>query len=428
MKLRALLVLICLLALAARVKAVDPRGRTDSGQFTVYCENVALRQQIASFATQTKDQVIAIIGESDTWRRPIVVTIASASSPDQPLARLNVIASAVGMKIEINVHLREERHDVNLQKYLVRAILLEYMYRRTGVTGGEAYTEPPWWVVEGIVRMLRRRDFAEDSGFFRNLVETNKLPPIEHFLLQKPDELGPTAKAMDAALAMCLLQSLIDQPSGRDHLATFLHKWPEANGDAVGALGREFRALEGGAASIQKWWVLNLARFASADRYLGLTAEETDQQIGALLDFEIRDTKSGKTQRFNVKQFEEYLKIPGSRQVLAAQRAGLVGLSPRANALFRPVLAEYEESMALLERGKTRGVAERLERASRLCTVIRRRVEEIADYMNWFEATQIEGSSNLFEGYMKTADEFAEQERRSRDAIARYLDTIEKQP
>lgn len=421
------LAVLLFLALTAPMKAADRRERTDSGQFTIYCENAALRRQIASFAAQTKDEVIAILGESDTWRRPIVVTIETATSPEQPLAELTVVASAVGMKIEITVHLREERDGVNLQKYLVRAVLLEYMYRRNGVAGDAVYTEPPWWVVEGIVQLLRRRDAGTDSDFFRKLVETNKLPPIERFLLRRPDELGPTANAIDAALAMCLVQLLIDQPAGRDHLATFLRAWPAANSDTIGALGREFRALEGGAPAIQKWWVLNLARFAAADRYQGLTAKQTDQQIAALLEFEIADPKTGKSQSYNVSQFAEYLKIPGSRAVLANQRAALVALSLRANALLRPVLAEHEEIFALLERGKTRGIAERLTHTAVLHTAIVRRMEEIADYMNWFEATQLPGSSNVFENYLRTADELSEQDKKSRDPIARYLDSIEKE-
>jgi hypothetical protein len=422
-----LLAFAALSALSVRVDAVDPKQRTDSGQFTIYCENVELRRQITSFAVQTKDQVLSFLGESDTWRRPIVLAIDNASSPDQPLASLRVIDSAVGMKIEITVNLRTGTPDVNLQKYLVRAILLEYMYRRTGVTGGAAYVEPPWWVVEGMVQMLRRREAGLNSDFFRRLVETNKLPPIEGFLAQKPDELGPTALAMDGALAMCLLQLLIDQPSGRDHLATFLRAWPDAGGDSIGALGREFRALEGGAAVIQKWWVLNLARFAAADRYQGLTAQESDQQVVALLEFDIRNAKTGQTRHFNVQQFDEYLKIPESRQVLAAQRAALVALSLRANALLRPVIAEYEQALALLERGKSRGIKERLERAGQLRAAIVRRIDEIADYMNWFEATQLPGSSKLFEGYLKTANEISEQDKARRDPIARYLDSIEKE-
>jgi 5'-deoxynucleotidase YfbR-like HD superfamily hydrolase len=81
----------------------------------------------------------------------------------------------------------------------------------------------------------------------------------------------------------------------------------------------------------------------------------------------------------------------------------------------------------LLERGKSRGIKERLERAGQLRAAIVRRIDEIADYMNWFEATQLTGSSKAFEGYLKTANELSEQDKLRRDPIASYLDSIEKQ-
>lgn len=423
----ALLAFAAVLAWTTRAAAVDAKQRTDSGQFTVYCEDSNLRRQVASFAVQTKDQVLAMLGESDTWRRPIVLTIQSATAPKQAPASLRVVDSAVGMRIEISVHLPPEPADVNLQKYLIRAVLLEYVYRKTGVTGGAAYVEPPWWVVEGFVQAFRRRDAGVDSDLFRKLVETNKLPPIENFLAPKPDELGAMARAMDGAMAMCLIQLLIDQPSGRDHLADFLRAWPDANGDAIAALGQHYPALAGGAAAIQKWWVLNLARFGASERHQGLTAEATDREIGALLEFDVSDQKTGQSRRYRVAEFLEYLNLRESRKILANQRAALVALSIRANALLRPVVREYEEAFALLERGKSRGMRERLERADRLRSAIAHRMEEIADYMNWFEATQLGGRSNLFDSYLQTANELSEQEKLRRDPIARYLDDLEQQ-
>lgn len=426
MKRAALLAAAAWLACAAGAMAVDPRARSDSGQFTVYCEDANLRRQVTSFAATTKEHVLTMLGESDTWRQPIVITIQDATSPNQPIANLRMVQSDAGMKIAIDVHLRTEPSDVNLQRYVVRAVMLEYMYRRTGITAG-AYAEPPWWLVEGTVELIRRRENGMDSDLFRKLVETNKLPPIADFLAQKPDELGPTALAMDRALSLCLLQLLLDQPSGRSHVAAFLRTWRDAGGDSIAALAKEFPALAGGQAAIQKWWVLNLARFAAADRYQALSAEETDRKIAELLEFDIREEKSGETRHFKIAEFPQFVKLRESRGVLAMQRAGLVALSTRANPLLRPVVAEYEEALALLERGKSRGLRERLERADRLRVAIVQRVGEIADFLNWFEATQLGGRSKAFDSYLKTANELSEQDKQHRDPIGRYLDDLEKQ-
>ncbi len=424
---RTLLSAAALLALLANAGAVSPRERTDSGQFTIYCEDANLRRQVASVAAQTKGETLELLGEADTWRRPIVVTVALDAAPGsvRAPATLRLVESAVGMRVEIVVQIGKEPVDVNLQKHLIRAVLLEFMYRK-GMPAGGSYVEPPWWIVEGAVELLRRREGGPEPRFFRTLIETNKLPPIESFLSEKPDELGPTALAVDRALAMCLLQLLIDQPDGRRRLAELIHAWPESNNDSLAALGRSFPTLAGGAPVVQKWWTLNLARFAAADRLLVLSAEETDRQIAALLEFEIPQ-KDGTMRRFTAQDFAEYLKLPESRPVLAGRRAGFVTLSARANVLLRPVIGEYDGCFAQLARGKTRGIRDRLERAARLRTALTRRAGEIDDYLNWFEATQSGTRSGAFDNYLKTANELSEQNRKRTDPIARYLDELERE-
>jgi hypothetical protein len=51
---------------------------------------------------------------------------------------------------------------------------------------------------------------------------------------------------------------------------------------------------------------------------------------------------------------------------------------------------------------------------------------QIDDFMNWFEATQSRTNSGLFTDYMNSAAGKNEPPHR-RDAISRYLDTIESQ-
>jgi hypothetical protein len=425
MNLRAVLSAAGLLACLASASAVNPRQRTDSGQFTIYCEDANVRRQVASFAVKTKDETLALLGEGDQWRQPIVVTLDLDSVPGKQPATLRVVNSAVGLKIEIVVRIGREPADVNLQKHLIRAVLLEYMYRR-GLKPDATYVEPPWWIVEGAVELFRRREGGSEPTFFRTLIETNKLPPIESFLAEKPDELGPTALAVDRSLAMSLVQLLIEQPDGRRRLASLVRNWTEGDSDPIAALGREFPALAGGASTLQKWWTLNLARFAAGDRLRVLSPEESSRQIAALLEFEIPQ-KDGAMRKFTAPEFAEYLKLPASRQVLASRRAELVALSARANGLLRPVISEYDECFALLARGKTRGIRDRLERAARLSETVTRRADEIADYLNWFEATQMGGRSHAFDSYLQTANELSEQARKSRAPIARYLDELERE-
>src|SRR5207253_3007219 len=128
---------------------------------------------------------------------------------------------------------------------------------------------------------------------------------IESFLGEKPEELGPTAFAVDRALAMCLLQQLIEQPDGRESLARLVRNAPQSDGDPVALLTREFPALGRGSQTLQKWWTINLARFAAADRFQGLTTEETEKALAPLLQFEIVVNKAGDKRTFGVAEFDQ---------------------------------------------------------------------------------------------------------------------------
>lgn len=424
----ALWLVLSAVALCAPAAAIDLRERSESGskQFIVYSDDVRLRQRVASFAETVKADVLKVLDESDLWKAPVVLTFAPATKQDrgEPLTRLRMAETEPGFKIEIQVKIGDDPAAVHLHKLLVRAVLLEYAYRETGIRAGQAIVEPPWWVVEGLYEMGRQREQGPDSTLFRQLVETNKLPPIENFLASRPDELGPTALAVDRALALCLLEFLIRQPGGRADLARLLRDWPQSDGNPAALLARNFPAL-GGEETLQKWWTLSLARFASADRYQGLTVAETEKALVPLLQLEIVINKAGEKKTFGLDDFGQFLKLADSRVALREREGELLALSTRANALYRPVMADYGEIFSQLSRGKTWGVKSRLARLEAERRSLQQRAAQIADYLNWFEATQMSSRSGLFDNYLKTASELDEQDRKRDGPIARYLDALE---
>ena len=408
--------------------AVDPRQHSDLKQFSVFCEDAPLRMRVVSFANDVKRDVLKLLGDNDNaWKAPIVIVIEPASGArlDEPAAKLRLVESLPGFKVQIDVRIGENPADVNLQRQIVRAVLLEYAYRETGVKGGTAFREAPWWITGGIVQLIRQRETGTNSDLFKRLLETNKLPPLTEFLADNPAGLGATARSMDEALAACLLQLLAGQPDGRAGIAHLVRDWSQGSGEPLALLRKRFPTLAADETSLQKWWTLSLARFAATDRFRGLSADETEKQLAAVLAIEIPAGKDGAVKTFAPGDFAQYLKLPASRPALAERHALIIALSARASALYRPVLAEYEQAFAQLARGKTGGVRERLERIEQYRTSVLRRTAEIADYLNWFEGTQLGGKSNVFDSYLRTANELSTQEQKRRDPIARYLDEIE---
>jgi hypothetical protein len=430
MRARALL-LALLLAFSAGADGLELKARSisSSKQFIVYCDDHFLRTRVASFCDEVKSDVLGLLNEADSWKIPVLIRLERTSGliiGGSPV-KLQFIETPDGARIQLDVQIGDDPAAVNLQKQIVRVVLLEHAYReKGGVRAGESYYEAPWWLIEGAVQTFRRRDRGVDTDFFRRLIETNKLPPIEEFLTLREAEPGSTAEAVDATCAMCLVQLLTEQPGGKANLARLLRQWPEAQGDSVAALAKQFPAFTQ-RANLQRWWTLNLARFSAADRYKGLSAEETNQDLDKLLQFEVVADKKGEKKPFTLAQFEEFSRLPGNKAAMQQLRADLTALSTRANAILRPVLDDYSSLAAQLARGKTRGVAERIAQIELYRNSVLNRMTDIGDYLNWFEATQLGTRSGAFDSYLKAANEISAQESRRSTPITEYMDQLQQE-
>jgi hypothetical protein len=427
MKPLAALVPLVLLALPA--SGLDLRARTTSSskQFVIYCEDAALRGRIAGFVEDVKQQTYELLDWQDRGQRiPVVVMLQPGETP----VSVRLFQTPEGPTIHVDARIGKNPADIHLQKHIIRAVMLDFTYRdRPLPPAGEAYAEAPWWFVCGVIENYRRKDRGIDAGFYRRLVETNKLPSIEQFLDGRGLDLGATAAAFDSACALAFVDMLVSQPDGKVRLANLMRSWPDVHDNQVGALVRMFPGLGDGADSIQKWWTLSLAKLSASDRYRGLSADSTDRELAKLLEFPVVVDKKGKTEKFAIGQFAEFIKFPGAKKALKQQRTAIVGLSTRANAIFRPVLVGYDEIFALLGKGKTKRITERIHDVEVYRTTVLHRMSDIDDYLNWYEATQTGGSTVPVEGYLRTAKEMENNPNPSSNsqAISDYLDLLEEQ-
>jgi hypothetical protein len=402
-----------------------PRTISGSKQFLVFCADSAARSQVASYTEEIKTSLLQVLGEPDRWRYNILVTLETIpATQGQPPAVLSLFQNESGLKIQIDVRLGSDPKQVNLQRLLVRALLLEFSYRDQPqlVKAGSPYAEPPWWLVEGVMQIFLRRETGLDTDLFKRIVDVNRLPPIRKFLAGQPSDFdGSAVETMDQACAMCLVQLLTDQPGGRASLASLVRHWPQGNGDSVESLTREFSSLAKNEQNLQKWWTLSLARFSAIDRYKGLNSEETDKQLGAALQLQIAKTGSAEIQSFGLTDYAEFLKLPAHKDALTTSLNALNALATTATAFYRPVVAEYQEIESLLLRGKTHGLKGRIAKADQLRADLHKRMAAITDYLNWFEATQVSVRSGKFDGYLKAANELAEPPPRQ-DPLSRFMD------
>ena len=379
------------------------RSVSTSKQVLVYCQDPGLRSRTASLAEEIKAQLLGFIGETDQWRIPVVVAIEPAGAEPSGV-RLNLVDTPDGMSIQLAVQPGDNPSEVHLEKHLLRALLLERMYRRRErVQAGDTYLEAPRWMVEGFLVFRRFREGSQNLSQYRLLLGTRNLLPVEEILENRAELLGsPTAEAMDAVYGYCLLRLLVELPEGRPCFVRLLEDWPDCGRQPRVALESHFPSLGAAPDSLPKWWTLGVARLAAAAEGPMLDGAESEKLLVRLLQLEVAVNPEGRRTRFELEQYEQFLPLPGARVALQSAQAAMVEAGSRVHFLFQPVVAQYEKILAELIAGKKKGIAERIRNADQARHQVRERLDAIADLLNHYEATQLEGFSGAFGGLLKT--------------------------
>lgn len=417
---------------AAGFGEVFPRSVSTSRQFVIYCEDTQARLRVGSFAEETKAFVLGFLGMRDEWAAPVVITMGRppTAAPEVPPAELRLLAGEGGVKIELNVALGENMAAAQFPAKLVRAILLEIAYRgRQRVVGGAAYREVPDWLVEGLTALSPGQDARRELvAVSRGVLAANRLPTLAEFLALRTDGLDSASAALYRAWAASLVRLLSELPNGRDSLVALVRGIPDRGDDEVGELAKRFAALADSASTREKWWALGVARLAAADRFKGLSVEETTGRLDALLRWDVPGADNGPSRRVGLDEYRVLAKETAVRPALEAAAGELLALQAVAHPLLRPAIEELHRIVAQLARGQTRGIGGRLAAVAEYREGLGRRLGEIADYLNWFEATQPAAKSGAFSGYLRAAREkppVAAGSGGPQDPIKRYLDGLE---
>jgi hypothetical protein len=417
-------VAICLTA-GAVFPAGKPLSTSASRQFLVYGTEVSIRGAMCDLAERTKSNLLRLLGLRDNWKTPLVVNLdyPRANFPDAASAQLDVSQLGFGLKLQLNLLVTAELRGRAVQRELLRTILIEMMYRDRGnIAAGTLYVTPPDWLVDGVLELQPGNDSDDDAQLLQAIVARKRITPLDDFLRQRRSQLDAPSRKLYDAYSMALLQLLLDSPGGRPRLARFIADLPDAPNDEMANLRAHFPETLG--QSLRKWWTLSVAHLAATDRYETLSAAETAARLDRLLRFSI--TAPGGTQRdYSLGEYEVFRKLPAHRAVLERISQQLLLLSARAHPSYRAIVQEDYELASLLARDKTRGVRERFERVASSRGVVERQKDVIADYLNWYEATQAKRMSGAFSQLLDAAKAADEAQLRRRDPISVYLDSIE---
>jgi len=406
------------LCAATLARTVSP-----SRQFIIYGANATLRGAVSELAEQTKANLLALLRQPDGWKTPIVVNLQSAQAnlPEIPPAALQFSQTGFGLKLQFDLTIGENIDATLVERELLRAILLEMIYRsEPDVAPGTTFVEPPDWLLEGVLALTPGRD---RGPLVEALLVSVKRMSLEKFLQQRPALVDSPGRLLYRAYSLSLVQLLVGGIDGHSRLARYIHNLSRASNDPLADLKAQFPLLGEDA---EKTWQSAVARLGDAQSYQLLTFAESEQRLNELL--RVKTLDAGKSpKQAQLSELAQRKPSVAEKMALNELSQNLVLFTIQANPVMRPIVREYQQIAALLARGKRKRIIERLARLQMTHTKLVARMSDVDDYMNWFEATQSNGGSGVFADYLKAAGDSQIRAPRRRDALSVYLDSLAEQ-
>jgi hypothetical protein len=406
--------------------ALPAHSVSPSRQFAIYGADASLRGTISELAEQTKTNLLALLRQRDEWRTSVVINLQpqQANLPDIPPVDLRVSQTGFGVKLQLDLIVGQNLDGSLIERQLLRAILLEMIYRDEGdLVPGSTLVEPPDWLLEGILALTPGR---EREALTQALSTSDKEKSLEEFLGQRFDLLDSAGRTLYRAYSVALVQLLLEEGGGRARLARYIANLSRASNNPVADLKAWFPRLR---EDLEKKWRSTVARLSEHQTYQLLTFAESERRLDELLEIKIsggsRNRENQKT--VNLSELARRKASPDEKAAVNQMSQALLLLVGTAHPVMRPVAREYQQIVARLARGKRRGIAKRLSHLEVTRKELAARMGEIDDYMNWFEATQMESQSGAFNDYLKAANQSQVSAPRRRDPLSVYLDALEDQ-
>jgi len=399
------------------------RSVSPSRQFVIYGPDTRLRGAISELAECTKANLLALLRRADAWKTPLIINLQlhQANLPEVPLAALRFSQTGFGLKLQLNLVVDPSLDGARVERELLRAILLEIIYRRQpDVAPGTPLAEPPEWLIEGVLALAADRD---RELLVEALLLSNRPMSLEEFVHQRPASLESPARLLYRAYSMALVQLLLDETEGPVRLGRYIDDLACALNNPLAELAAHFPGFGSGA---ERNWRQGVLRLSARRSYQLLSFAKTSHRLDELLELKTLDA-SHRSKRIPLENLWQRQIFPAERAALNLLGQNLLLLASRAHPFLRPIVEEYQQIAALLLSGNRHKLVERIADLKVTRAGICARMSEIDDYMNWFEATQSKTQSGVFTNYLSAAQEQNDAQARREDALSIYLDSLADQ-
>ncbi|MEI6033804.1 MAG: hypothetical protein WCS65_05935 [Verrucomicrobiae bacterium] len=426
---RSALIASGLLASAAHAPAVPDSplsGRTtsSSGHFVIYSKDAVRRSLIAQRADAARTAWNAKLGPDESGARPIIIQdlIGSVKPRGNPNAVTTIFVGDGGaLKVQTCLYDSSVLRGQALSGEIYRALGLEWIYRNHPLKAGKPFRSPPIWLLEALAEEDRLRQDGTPAGVYAALLQSERPPKLEDFLRAKPELMEATSLTLYRTEALAFLKALLGLPEGGRGLGSFLSSLAQEDSDMKSLLAA-FPSLGNDPSRLGKLWTLAIARGSAGKGAEPLSVGETSRALKSLLDiFAPPDPKKPKTvAATGAAALSAIAQSDGGPFLMRQKSADLFALEYRAHPLLKPVIAEYRSIAAQLAQKPRKNVSRQVEENGKIFDLLLQRAGQVDDYMNWFEATQLD---TLSDNFLKISSPAAPEKRR--DALSLHLDEIE---
>ena len=390
------------------------------GDFIVYSSDRTLRNNLVRTAESALAEWKKIVDADVGSLMPILIQDKSrAGRPRGTPALVTGIfeTDGGGIKVQIDLYDTAALRAGAFEVEIFRSLALHAMHKKDPPRAGKAYARPPGWFVEGLAEELRRKGGEVPDGVYAALIRTERPPDLKRFFTQKSEILDATSLALYRAEALALLRVLQKANDSKDGFATLLASPAFPKADASTVL-RAFPSLGGDPAQLSKMWTLAIARSSMPAGLASLNVEQTNNELRSILDF---SPGTGAQGADTPAALPEKAIGEGGAYLMRQRSVELLNLAFRGHPLLRPVIDEYRAITMLLERKPKANVAARIEDIEKIRTLLVERHKKISDYLNWFEATQVDISEHPLLEQVQTPETPPRT-----DPYSIYLDSFEK--
>jgi len=442
-------------------------SRSRSRQFVIHGKDGHTRGAFCVFCEEVKDELLELLGQADRWRSPIVLQLKGHTSDlaQDALIRPKIYSLVGGgFRIQADVKISSGFTAELLRDEVIRLLLAELILRphpKVNLKGQKSVL--PEWLRVGVIEAIEYRRKGRPTSLYASIVNSENIVSLTDVIFAGESGKNSISSEIYRASCCCLVIALLDQDTGPIKMARMIADLAAFRGSSKILIEKHFPGIGKSGNGLERWWSLELAEMAQPTVKDILDPLESEQALEASLKVRyvpskgnIRSTRSTRQRphrilgfirprkkasveeekvapedanfvRVDISEYRRFIDHPGRADLLDDIEVKLLHLSYRAFPLHRPMIQDYQVILALLAKGKTSGVDEKLAALSAARAELAGLAGKATDYINWYEATQVERRSGAFSDYKRAFEDLHRPLPPRRDSLSKYLDQLDKE-